>query len=72
MDKNSQEKKSKTFFKGVISGIGWAFGTTFGFVIIIALANHTFNLLGEIPLIGDFLAKIVVITNKAIETKSGI
>jgi phage shock protein PspC (stress-responsive transcriptional regulator) len=72
MDKISGEKKSKIFFKGVISGIGWSFGTTFGFIIIITLATHVLNLLGGLPLIGDFLAKIVVITNKAIETKSGI
>ncbi|MFH1289101.1 MAG: DUF5665 domain-containing protein [Patescibacteria group bacterium] len=69
---NFKEKKSQVFLRGIISGIGWSLGTIIGFAIIIVLATYIFNALGKLPLIGDFLANIVEVTNKAIETKGGL
>ena len=42
-----------------ISGVGWAFGVTFGFVIVSTLIVLSLNYLGGLPVIGSFIANIV-------------
>lgn len=54
--------KMKTFKKGLIGGIGWAFGVTIGFVIISTLLVLILRGLGGLPIIGDWLASIVEAT----------
>jgi len=50
---------SKTFFNGFIGGIGWAFGASFGFAILLAIISYIFNLLGGLPLVGNWIGEII-------------
>ena len=52
----------RTFLQGFVSGIGWAFGATIGFAILLTLLGYVFSILGYIPLINrisDPLQQIV-------------
>ncbi len=49
----------KTFKKGLIGGIGWAFGVTIGFVIISTLLVLILRGLGGLPVIGGWIASVV-------------
>ncbi len=56
----SEKTPLYTLFKqGLVSGIGWAFGVTVGFVLISSLMVFVLGRLGGLPLIGDWLASVV-------------
>ena len=58
----SPEKHSsykKLFKDGIVSGIGWAFGVTIGFVIISTALVLFLEKLGGLPVIGSWIASIV-------------
>jgi hypothetical protein len=68
----SKMKKLKNFKEGFISGIGWSFGVTIGFVIISTLMVIILNSLGGIPLVGEGIASIVHETQQALVKRSPI
>lgn len=45
--------------EGIYSGIGWAVGATLGFAIVSTIVVFAFNMLGGLPLIGEFAANVV-------------
>ena len=49
----------KTFLISMVGGIGWAFGASIGFALLITLLSYTLNLLGGMPLIGKFFGQII-------------
>lgn len=49
----------KTFLLSIVGGIGWAFGASIGFALLIALITYILNLLGGLPYIGKFFAQII-------------
>jgi len=55
---------------GFIQGIGWSFGVTFGFLIISTLMVIVLNALGGMPLIGNFIAGIVRVTQENLVNKT--
>ena len=59
-EKHSSYKK--LFRDGLVSGIGWAFGVTIGFVLISTLLVLLLQKLGGLPLVGDWIASIVEAT----------
>lgn len=65
---NLMEKKShgQLFKEGVISGIGWAFGVTIGFAVISTVLVVVLRGLGGLPLIGNWLASIVEVTQESL------
>ena len=48
----------KTFLASTIGGIGWAFGASIGFALLVTLLTYILNLLGGLPLIGRFFGQI--------------
>jgi len=61
-----KDTKRKMFLRGLIAGIGWAFGVTIGFAIISALLVTVFSSLGGLPLIGDWVASVVESTQESL------
>ena len=62
-DSSSHNPRYKeTFMQGIIGGIGWAFGITFGFLLITILLGYLLKGLGGLPLVGNWLASIVETT----------
>ena len=60
------------FKQGIISGIGWAFGVTIGFVLISTLIVFILNLLGGLPLIGNWIAGIVEVTQTQLQERTPV
>ena len=58
----------KTFLASIIGGIGWAFGASVGFALLITLLSYTLNLLGGLPLIGKFFGQIIENTSLYLNT----
>lgn len=57
------------FKDGFISGLGWSFGVTVGFVIISTIVIQILKSLGGLPLVGDFMANIVQATQQQLILK---
>ncbi|OGM59925.1 hypothetical protein A3A75_02600 [Candidatus Woesebacteria bacterium RIFCSPLOWO2_01_FULL_39_10] len=74
MVEDSYKKSSKLeFFKrGFISGLGWSFGVTFGFLIISFLLIAVLRQLGGLPLVGNFIASIVEATISQLSIQTSI
>jgi hypothetical protein len=62
----------KLFKDGVISGVGWAFGVTIGFVLVSTFLVVILKLLGGTPLIGGWIAKIVESTREQLVKRTPI
>jgi hypothetical protein len=45
--------------KGIVRGIGWAFGATLGFAIVSTVLVFVLRQAGGLPLVGGFIATIV-------------
>ncbi len=58
------------FKEGFISGIGWSFGATIGFVIISTLIVVILNNLNGLPVVGSFIAAIVEETQLQLQRRS--
>jgi hypothetical protein len=58
--------------RGFISGIGWAFGVTIGFVLVSTLLVIILNLLGGLPLIGKWIANLVQATQLNLSIRTPI
>jgi hypothetical protein len=64
-ERNGLNFSAKQLFKdGFISGLGWSFGVTIGFVLISTLVVAVLSSLGGLPLVGSFIADIVDETQK--------
>ena len=46
--------KSSSFTQGFVNGLGWAFGATIGFAILIAVIGFLFKQFGHLPLVGGW------------------
>jgi hypothetical protein len=64
--------KMKTFKKGLIGGIGWAFGVTIGFVIISTILVLILRSLGGLPVIGNWFASIVEATMEQLTKRTPV
>jgi hypothetical protein len=58
----------KTFLANFIAGIGWGIGATIGLTIFLALFSWILGLLGGLPLIGQFFANLIEVTNSALKS----
>jgi len=50
--------------EGFFAGLGWAFGVTIGFVILSTLLVLFLKFLGGLPLIGNWIADIIEVTQE--------
>ncbi len=55
---------------GFISGMGWSFGVTIGFVLISTLLVGLLHLLGGIPVVGGWIADIIAETQIQLSRRS--
>ncbi len=69
MKVNLKSKKRTIFIKNFIAGLGWMAGATIGFAILITLLSLILKWLGGLPLVGDFFANLIEVTNKALKAK---
>jgi len=63
-------KKTQLFKEGLISGLGWAFGVTIGFVIISTILVVILRNLGGLPVVGNWIASIVEATQKQLTRRA--
>ncbi len=64
--KNSGTKK--IFLTSIVGGIGWAFGASIGFALLITLITYILNLLGGLPFVGKFFGQIIESTSIYLNT----
>ena len=55
---------------GFVSGMGWAFGVTIGFVLISTLLVILLHILGGLPVVGKWIADIVTETQIQLSRRS--
>jgi len=67
---NKKRPKREIFKAGIVGGLGWAFGVTIGFAIVSIIIIFLVNRAGGIPLIGDWIAKVVESTQTQLELRN--
>ena len=60
------------FVRNFTAGIGFMIGATIGFSIFLAIFSVALTFLGGLPIIGDFFANVIVVTNRALEIKKSL
>lgn len=64
---NAKLTHKKAFTTNFIGGIGWVLGITVGATVVLIVLSQGLNLLGGLPLVGNFFAELIVITNNALK-----
>lgn len=67
-----KENYISIFLKNFIGGIGWAVGATIGFALFISLIGLLLSHLGGLPVIGNWFARLIEVTNQALETQKAL
>lgn len=65
-DTNPQHTIPKIFFTNFIGGIGWVLGMTVGVSLLALLISSIISTLGGLPIIGNWIAQIVQVTQQAL------
>lgn len=65
----SKVSHKRTFVANFVAGVGWGIGATVGLAIFLAIFTWILNLLGGLPLIGQFFADLIEVTNEALKLK---
>jgi hypothetical protein len=68
MKLNNKEIKLN-FIKGFFSGLGWMFGATVGFALLLTFLSLLLGWAGGLPIVGNLIANIIEVTNRALEAK---
>ncbi len=69
---NPKAKYSEIFLKSLVGGVGWAIGATLGFALLIYILGFILGRLGGLPLIGDWMARLIEVTNEALEIRKAL
>lgn len=69
---NPKEGYFSIFLKNFVGGIGWAAGATIGFALLISLIGLLLSRLGGLPVIGNWFARLIEVTNQALEAKRAL
>ena len=64
------QKISEKIKDGIIRGIGWSLGVTFGFALISLIVAFILNRLGGLPIIGDWIATLVKVTQDSLRDQA--
>lgn len=56
--------------QGFLTGLGWSLGVTVGFAIVSTIIINVVRAGGGLPLIGNFFASIVEVTQGSLEIRS--
>jgi NO-binding membrane sensor protein with MHYT domain len=62
-------KNKKIFIQHFVGGLGWMAGATIGFTLFVTVLSLFLNWLGGLPVIGNFFANLIEVTNQALEAK---
>lgn len=65
-------KYKHLFIENFSKGLFWAIGATLGFAFFITLLGVILNWLGGLPLVGNFFATIIELTNEALELRKAL
>ena len=60
------------FTRNFTAGMGFMIGATIGFSLFLAIMSLVLNFLGGLPIVGDFFANVIVVTNRALEVKKSL
>lgn len=52
------EKTPSHFARGFLSGLGWAFGATIGFAIVVGIVTLVLSWLGALPFVGQWFSDL--------------
>lgn len=63
------EKTSDIVYKNFVGGMAWAAGASVGFTLLVAVVGILLRKLGGLPVIGDFLASVVEVTQVAMRSR---
>ncbi|OGG01921.1 hypothetical protein A2Z33_01640 [Candidatus Gottesmanbacteria bacterium RBG_16_52_11] len=58
------------FKEGIVRGIGYSFGVTFGFLIISTVVLSVLHALGGVPVIGSWIAVLVESVQQALKNRN--
>lgn len=73
MVSKEQIQSARTLIReGFLRGTGWALGATFGFFVVITLLGFILRLLGGLPVVGEWFAALIEVTNQALETRQAL
>ena len=60
------------FTRNFTAGIGFMVGATIGFSIFLAILLLILKILGGLPIVGNFFASVIEVTNRALEVKKSL
>jgi len=66
------KRSGKHFLKYFSAGLFWAIGATLGFALFFTILGIILNWLGGLPIIGNFFAHLIEVTNKALEIRKNV
>jgi hypothetical protein len=69
MNVNYRDKPMEIFYKSIIAGTGWVLGVTVGFTVLVTIFSFVLSTLGGLPVIGEFVATLVEVTNTAMTNR---
>lgn len=64
-----KQKGTRYFYKGFMNGLGWSIGITLGFAFVSSIAVYFLSSLKTAPVIGDFVANVIVATDNSLANK---
>lgn len=66
------EKGPSYFTRGFLQGIGWIFGATIGFALVIAIISFLLAKLGGVPVVGQVFANLLDAINRFSQTRQSL
>lgn len=51
--------KKQILFNNFLGGIAWGIGATIGLSIVLALLSSLGNVIGVVPIVGDFVSQVI-------------
>ena len=60
------------FTRNFTAGVGFMIGATVGFSLFLAIFSLVITFLGGLPVIGNFFANVIEVTNRALDVKRSL
>lgn len=69
---STKDSYMSIFKHSIVSGVGWSFGVTFGFILISTILVFGFRKLGGLPVVGSWIASVVEVTQIQLESRTPV
>jgi len=66
---NTGETNWRIFSKNFLAGLAWGLGATLGVVLVLSLLGYLLRLLGGLPIVGGFFARLIEATEEALRSR---